>query len=225
MGLTRMAFRIFGGWDARQAEAAEVFKYSVLAQASIPVTFQFLRIDEVPITRTGTTAFSYSRFLCPWCCDYDGIALFCDCVDQLCLGDVAELAAIAVAEDDRMVPRYERPALWVVKHHGDPFQESDRPRVWSSMMLLDCAQLSWWTPGYIETAHDHALMKFSGISSDRIGMLPLEWNMLATPGLPDPNFAKLIHWSYLSDPNGDSWIERSGSKLWAEWRERWRTSR
>ena len=86
------AFPIFCGWDRRQREAAEVFKRSVIDRASIPVEIEFASADLGTCRRRGVTAFTYARFMVPALCNFEGRALFADGCDQLCLGDVAELA-------------------------------------------------------------------------------------------------------------------------------------
>jgi hypothetical protein len=201
-------FRIFSGFDPRQAEAAEVFAYSVRANASVPVDVGFVNIRELPVQRQGVTEFTYSRFLVPWLCRYVGRAVYADGCDQLCLGDVAELAAHDM----------EAKAMCVVKH---PSNDGRRPRVWSSLMLLDCHKLSYWDPAFVEGMPDSWLMRFERWADDEIGSLPPEWNALVEPGSEPPEGAKLAHWTALSDPNGAGWIDRSGSKLWQEWRQRW----
>lgn len=253
-------FRVFSGWDSRQAEAAEVFAYSVRENSSVDLDLRHLKLEPHGVfaepgapepaigdsingfQRRGTTDFSYSRFCIPALCGYEGVAAFFDGCDQLCLGDVAELASFDLQD---------RP-LAVVKHPSLPGQGRQRARSWSSVMLLDCSRLQWWTPAFVETASDAQLMRFADLADEQIGELPSEWNVLCEIGgaLVDqagrvmtsedplqgktgltyvewepPSTTKLLHWSYLSQPEGGSWIDRSGSTLWAEWRERWRASR
>lgn len=205
-------FTVFGGWDQRQDEAAEVGRHALVSNASIGIDFQPLMINELPISRQGTTEFTFARFLCPWLCQFQGRALFLDCVDMLCLGDVRELAEW----DMKGKP------LWVVKHG-----QRERLRSWSSLMLMDCAQLTSWTTEYVETAPDDALMKTRDLSDEHIGALPSRWNILMPSDGPrdavlGAGIVSIAHWSYLSNPDGGSWIDRSGSLLWAEWRDRWR---
>lgn len=200
-------FRIYSGFDRRQAEAAEVFSYSVRAHASIPVEITFLRLADLPISRSGTTEFSYGRFCIPHLCDFQGVALFADGCDQLCLGDIAELASLPMAGH-----------LVRVCKHRVPRQ--DRPRVWTSVMLMDCAALNWWTPEFVEEASDERLMRLRDLSDAEIGDLPDTWNWLMEYGPRED--ARLLHWSHLSNPEGGSWIQRSGSGVWREWRDRWR---
>lgn len=217
--MTTEPFRVFSGWDRRQVEAAEVFKFSVEQNASIDVDVRFLQLDKLPIDRQGVTAFTYSRFLVPFLCGYEDRALFADGCDQLCFGDVAELAAW----DMQGKP------LWVVKHPPLARRLHDRPRSWTSFMLMDCSKLTGWGLDYVKRMSDDQLMRLRILGDEEIGELPAEWNMLRDEGsnvhgrTDQPT--KIMHWSYLSDPNGGSWIDRSGSEIWQWWRERWRQER
>jgi lipopolysaccharide biosynthesis glycosyltransferase len=85
-----------------------------------------------------STDFSFSRFLTPWMCDYQGWAIFMDC-DQLVLDDIAKLWAL----------RDERCAVQVVKHNHVPKEEVKflgekqskyQKKNWSSVMLMNCAK-------------------------------------------------------------------------------------
>jgi len=221
-------FRIYSGWDVRQAEEAEVFAHSVREHASIPVDIRFVSADPVvpggPVcTRRAVTSFTYARFMVPSLCGYEGMAVYADGCDQLCLDDVAELAAIPM----------DGCAVKVVKHE---FRGQARPRSWSSLMLMDCTKRTLWLPEAIETASDDWLMRFEPFADEEIGELPECWNQMCVPKLdpenelrtielPEPpEGTKVAHWSYLSDPNGGSWITRSGSKVWAAARDRWRAA-
>jgi hypothetical protein len=225
-----MTFRVFSGWDKRQAEAAEVFRFSVLDHASIPVEVHFISAEDTPTSvaackRRGVTSFSYARFMSVHASGFTGRACYGDGCDQLCLGDVRELA-----EWDM-----QGKAIWVVKHPSLPGQRGLRARSWTSLLLMDCGhpKLRRWTPEYVERAADDTLMRLSDFADDEIGSLPGEWNLLMPADMPGSRKLaevpgagnKMLHWSYLSDPNGNSWVDRSGSALWAEWRERWRASR
>jgi len=213
-------FRIFSGWDKRQAEAAEVFAFSVRERASIPVEIQFLSADpEVPggpiCARRGVTAFSYSRFYAPYLCGYEGVCVVLDGCDQLCLGDVDDLRAFAAYDMNGS-------AIKVVKHTRG---SEARPRSWTSLMLIDCSRLTFWTPKLIEAVPDDRLMRLRDLDDSQIGELPSEWNWLVTPpNAEPPSEAAICHWSYLSQPEGGSWIQRSGSKIWEAERQRWLAS-
>jgi hypothetical protein len=204
-------FRIYCGWDRRQAEAAEVFAFSVRENASVDVDVRFLQIDKLPVERRGVTDFSYTRFLVPFLCGYEGRALFADAADMLCLGDVAELAEWDMADKP----------LWVVKHRPRKVLMEPRARSWTSLMLMDCGRLTGWGSDYVQRQPDDVLMRLRVLGDDQIGELPPEWNaMCAVPGEP-PEGAKIAHWSAISDPNCGSWVKASGSAVWREWREQW----
>lgn len=208
-----MTFRVFAGWDRRQAEAAEVFAYSVRENSSIEAPVSFLKVHELPLKRTGRTDFTFSRFLVPYLCGFEGRALFCDGCDQLCLGDLRELAEFNLRG---------RP-IGVVKHSALPGKERLRPRSWTSLMMVNCSQLSEWTPEYVNAAPDSQLMRLEWFANAEIADLPPEWNALVPPGSDPPPGAKVAHWTALSDPNGEPWIDRSGSAVWADWRARMRS--
>lgn len=205
-------FRIFCGADERQAECSEVFAWSVRETASIPVDVRFVSAVDVPASRQGITRFTYARFMVPALSEYHGIALFADGADMLCLGDVAELADLAM--DDF--------AVRVVMHPPGP--DGKQPRSWSSVMLMDCSRLHAWSPSHVARWPDDMLMRFTSLPDGVVGGLPPEWNLLVPVGEEPPPGAKIAHWTSISDPRGESWIDRSGSTVWREWRERWRLS-
>ncbi len=105
--------RIFIGWDSRFPEPADVLRYSLLKHSSIPLEIHYLKLNELDINRKhdplASTEFTYSRFLVPHLCNFQGKALFLD-NDMLCLGDVKEIA-------DLDMSYY---ALRVVKHDYQP---------------------------------------------------------------------------------------------------------
>ena len=70
--------RVFIGYDDRQPVAYNVLQFSIATRSSRPVTITPLIINQLPIKRTGLTPFTFSRFLVPWLCDYQGTALFLD---------------------------------------------------------------------------------------------------------------------------------------------------
>ena len=94
----RTGLKVFIGWDRTMPEVSEVCAFSLLQRASVPVTAEFLQIDD--LTARGlyrrardplaATEFTYSRFLVPRLVDYQGLALFCD-NDFLWLDDIAGL--------------------------------------------------------------------------------------------------------------------------------------
>lgn len=125
-----MTFRIFIGVDRRQFVAFHVLSQSIMDHATVPVAITPLRLEAMPMQRTGLTDFTYSRFLVPHLAGYTGRALFLD-ADMLVQGDVRELAEIDM----------KGAALGIVP--TEPKFEQ------AAVMLFDCAQLSHMTPEFV----------------------------------------------------------------------------
>lgn len=112
-----MPFRIFIGYDSTQDIAYRVLRFSLLRHASIEIDIRPLVLPEImarhrwhrPHDPQQSTEFTYTRFLVPYLCGFEGTALFMDS-DMLCLGDIAPLAKENLSEC----------ALRVVKHDQRP---------------------------------------------------------------------------------------------------------
>jgi len=87
---TENTFRVFIGYDERQAVSYTALQHSILETASLPVSVTPLILSTLPITRRGLTPFTFSRFLVPWLCNYQGHALFLD-ADMFLVSDICEL--------------------------------------------------------------------------------------------------------------------------------------
>src|SRR5688572_9269398 len=96
--------RVFVGFDGRQCIAYTVLQQSIITRTDKPVTVAPLLLHTLPLTRQGLTPFTYSRFLVPWLCNYEGWALFLD-VDILVKCDVDELFKMADPSKAVMVRR------------------------------------------------------------------------------------------------------------------------
>jgi hypothetical protein len=163
---------IFIGYDSRQPVAYNVLQFSLMRRSSRPVAITPLVIEQLPIKKTGLTPFTYSRFLVPQLCNYEGWALFLD-LDILVQGDIAEL--FDMADEDS--------AVMVIKS-ASRFE-------WASVMLFNCGHPDnrKLTPEFVEKAEG-----LHGISwTDKIGSLPPEWNHLVMYDEPKP--AKLLHYT------------------------------
>ena len=90
MASTDNVFRIFIGYDERQAVSYTTLQHSILETASGPVSVTPLILSTLPITRRGLTPFTFSRFLVPWLCNYQGHALFLD-ADMFLVSDIYEM--------------------------------------------------------------------------------------------------------------------------------------
>lgn len=229
------AFKIFIGWDKRFPEPAEVLAYSIRKNASIPVDVHYLDLAKLQAEHgfqrewdpRQTTEFTYTRFLIPWLCKYQGRALFLD-NDMLCLGDVAELAALPMnSYTIRCVQHDHQVQDGTLKMNG-AVQTSYPRKNWSSVMLLNCARLHNWTKEVVETATGAYLHRFQGIEDEQIGLLDKRWNELDERSAD----TKLIHWTSGMVWNYPDWKERRAAgtlaaefphqSLWLQWYDDWK---
>ncbi len=165
--------KVFIGYDNRQPVSYNVLQQSIFRNSSVPVSITALNIDQLPLKRTGLTPFTFTRFLVPYLCEYQGWGLFLD-IDMLVKGDIAELFSLA---DDKY-------AVMVSKNKLR-FE-------WASAMLFNCPLNRCLTPEYIETAD--RLHQISWCNDEEIGDLPREWNHLV--GYDEArNDAKLVHYT------------------------------
>jgi len=164
--------RVFIGYDPRQPIAYHIAAHSVMTRASQPVAVSPLILSQLPITRRGLTAFTYSRFLVPYLSGFEGQSLFLD-ADVLCLADVIEL----------LEPRRSRAPVHVVPHQ----RTFERP----SVMLFDNATCRQLTPAYVEDQR-HPLFDLAW--AGEIGALEARWNHLVGYDPPRPD-AKLVHFT------------------------------
>jgi hypothetical protein len=165
--------RIFIGFDHRQPISLNVLASSIYARSSKPVAIVPLVLPQLPIKRQGLTPFTYSRFLVPYLCSYQGWALFLD-LDMVVLDDISKLFDMA---DDKY-------AVMVSKNELK-FERA-------SMMLFNCAKCPMLTPEMIET-HPN-LHSIAWLPDELVGDLPRAWNHLVGYDTPCEN-PKLVHYT------------------------------
>jgi len=221
----RFVVRIFVGFDSREAVAYDVLSHSIRTRSSSTVSISALRLSELgdlmwrERDALQSTDFSFSRFLVPYLCDFEGWAIFMDC-DMLVLDDIANLWEL----------RDERYAVQVVQHDHRPQEATkflDQPQTtyekknWSSVMLLNCARCTALTPEYVNTASGLDLHRFIWLGDDDlIGELPKRWNHLVDydPRLPVEELSNL-HFT-----NGGPWFDDfkncASADLWFAERDR-----
>lgn len=181
--------RIMIGYDVRQPLSYNVLQHSIYRRSSKPVAITPLDIRTLPIKREGLTSFTYSRYLVPWLCNYDGFALFLDS-DMLVLGDIAEI--FSQANDEF--------AVMVVKNK-QRFE-------WPSLMLFNCAKCKVLTPEYVEK---YGSPQDFGWANGAVGELPAEWNHCCEYDVPGP--AKLAHYTQ----GVPIWTETRDCEYGEEW--------
>jgi len=204
------------GFDQVEAVAYHVFCQSIIEKTSTPVQFLPLAINtlsEYEETHDdGSNKFIYSRFLTPFLMDYSGWAIFAD-GDMVCQSDILELWRLRDESKAVMVVKHDYLTKSSKKYLGNKNENYPRKN-WSSLVLWNCghpANLAL-TPNYVQNKPGSFLHRFSWLTDDLIGELPLTWNWLATE-YPDNHEAKLIHYTlgtpcfkdYLSAPMAHLW--------------------
>ena len=81
----------FIGFDERQRVSFTTLSASIYEHSSEPISITPLVLRTLPITRRGLTPFTFSRFLVPWLCGFEGKAVFLD-ADMLLVSDIHEAA-------------------------------------------------------------------------------------------------------------------------------------
>ena len=189
--------RVFIGFDPSEEVSYHVLSQSIQKHSSVPVSIAPIRLSQLegvferkkdPLQ---STEFSFSRFLVPYLCDYEGWAIFMDC-DMLFLDDIASLWA----------QRDEKYALQVVKHNhipkedkkflGQPQSKYARKN-WSSVMLFNNQKCQSLTLDYIHTASGLALHQFKWLKDEQIGSIDTKWNYLV--GYESDTQASNVHYT------------------------------
>ena len=222
--------RVFIGFDPRESVAFHVLSQSIHARASQPVSITPIMLSQLHglMTRARdplqSTDFSFSRFLTPFLCDYQGWAVFMDC-DMLVLDDIVKLWGL----------RNENYAVQVVKHDHIPKEDTKflgsaqtryEKKNWSSVMLLNCAKCKMLTPDYVNTASGLDLHRFHWLDGDHlIGDIPHSWNHLVAydPSKPTTEISNLHFTSggpyfneYHNTEYADEWVNEKDQMLRVE---------
>jgi len=126
------------------------------------------------MTRRGLTEFTFSRWLVPFLCGYEGKAIFLD-ADMVVTADITELFDTDIGPHQVLV------------------NKDQKPFEWPSAMLFDCSACSILTPEYVDNPKN-ALFDFAWTEKGGVGAFAPEWNKCvgyAPTGLD----AKLYHFT------------------------------
>lgn len=163
---------VFIGFDPRQPLAYNVLQYSIHENASKPVNVVPLMLRQLPIKRRGLTEFTFSRFLAPYLCGFEGKSVFMD-ADMVVAGDIHELFDLIEDEND----------VSVMKNQAK-FE-------WASVMLFNNSRCQVLTPEFVDN-ESNKLFDLAWARS--VGSLPDEWNHCV--GYTAPRLdAKLYHFT------------------------------
>jgi hypothetical protein len=78
---------VFLGFDPRQPVSYNVAQFSILRRAHRPVWLCPLIAEQLDFQRPGLTPFTWTRFLVPWLCNFQGWAVFMD-ADVIVVDDI-----------------------------------------------------------------------------------------------------------------------------------------
>ena len=207
---------IFIGYDHREAIAYHVCSNSIIRHSSKPVSITPLALQNMQNYQEkhtdGSNQFIYSRFLVPHLMEYNSWAIFMD-GDMLLRDDINKLWEL----------RDETKAVQVVKHNyktklSEKYlgaKNEDYPRKnWSSVILWNCGHPAnaGVTPDFVQNSTGAQVHRFTWLTDDLIGELPIEWNWLPDE-LGANQDAKLLHYTlgtpsfhdFATTPMGDEW--------------------
>lgn len=206
------ALPVYIGFDKREEIAFDVARHSLLRHASIPLYVRALRLDGLRhaglyrrehVTEAGqmidctdgrpfSTEFSFSRFLVPALCGYDGWALFTDS-DFLFMADIAEIVPLLDDSKAVMVAKQVHAPDEAVKMDNQ-VQARYSMKNWSSFMLLNCGhpENRKLTVEAVNTRPGRWLHQFQWLPPDEIGDIPPAWNWIAGTTEGDP---KAVHFT------------------------------
>ena len=179
--------KVFVGYDTREDIAYQVCKHS-LESRNKNVEVRPLKQNELreqgwysrPIDKLASTEFTFTRFLVPELCNFDGWALFCDS-DIIFIEDIKELFDQADNKYAVMCAQHDYTPKEGVKMDGQTQTVYPRKN-WSSVVLFNCGHpsnkkldISLVNNPDITGAYLH---RFSWLDDSEIGQISHEWNWL-----------------------------------------------
>ena len=207
--------KIFIGYDGVESVAYHTLVQSIMEYTTEPVSITPIKKSMLPMyvrsrNSKQSNEFSFTRFLVPYLCNYQGHALFMDC-DMMFTTDVAELWKLIDTTKSVQVVKHDYTPKTQVKYLG-AIQYPYPRKNWSSVMLFNCARCKKLTPQYINTAHPMDLHRLNWTKNDLIGELSPDWNHLVGEYDPNPD-AKIVHWTL-----GGPWFNETKD---AEYADEW----
>ena len=195
---TNEPLKIFIGYDPREAVVYHTCVQSIIENTKFPVSIHPLHLDMFDCYKEnhtdGSNAFIYSRFLIPYLCNFKDKALFID-GDMIINNDLSQLFNMFDNNYGVQVVKHDYKTKYPIKYLGS--KNDDYPKKnWSSVILFNCAfpKNKILTPSLIEKAKGSYLHRFSWLSENEVGSLPLEWNYLVLE-YKEKADASLLHYT------------------------------
>ena len=209
--------RIFVGFDEVETVAFHTLVQSIIDKTTVPVSITPVKLSMLPEYTRGrdpkqSNEFSFSRFLVPYLCGYEGHAIFMD-LDMLARVDLNELWELRSSTKSVQVVKHDYTPKTQVKYLG-AIQHKYPRKNWSSVMLFNCGHdhCKRLSPKYVNEADGLTLHRFYWTHEEDIGELPVEWNHLVGEYPENPD-AKIAHWTI-----GGPWFnEFSDTEFAKEW--------
>lgn len=201
--MNKNVIKIFVGYDPVETVAWHTMVSSIISKASCPVAIIPVNLANLKGIYTRdrdprqSNEFSFSRFLVPYLCDYQGFGIFFDC-DMLLRVDIASILSILNECPDK--------AVYVVQHTYEPrndvkylntLQYKYPRKNWSSVVLWNCAHNKNRVvdPHFVNNEEPLTLHRFGWLSDDDIGELDIRWNWLVGEYDDPPFDVKNVHWT------------------------------
>ena len=213
--------RVFIGYDEIESAAWHTLAHSIYSYATKPVSLVPLNLNNLTgiylreFDPRQSNTFSFSRFLIPYLCNFEGDAIFMDC-DMLLTTDINE-----IFEQCRGIDHY---GVHVVKHDYIPkndtkylgkIQYSYPRKNWSSFIYWNNKhpKNKILTPTKIRDESAAFLNRFSWLKDDEIGELNQTWNHLVGEYELPHTTPKNIHWT-VGGPYFNEFKNTDYSDLW-----------
>lgn len=190
--------RVFIGYDHDESVAYHTCASSIIRWSSRPVSItpiashHFREFYSRERDAKQSNDFSFTRFLTPYLCDYQGWAIFMDC-DIVVNCDIAELWDLRDPEYAVQVCKHEYHPRNATKYLGR-VQYPYPCKNWSSVMLMNTEKCTALTPAYVQQASGMELHRFQWAYPEKVGSLPLEYNWLVGEYPHNPD-ARIIHYT------------------------------
>jgi len=209
--------RVFIGYDKAESVAYHALVQSIIENTSEPVSTIPVKQSMIPEyvrerDPKQSNEFSFTRFLVPYLCNYEGHAIFMDC-DMMLTTDLSELWEQIDPLKSVQVVKHDYTPSTRTKYLGN-IQYPYPRKNWSSVMLFNCSHhhCKRLQPEYVNSASPANLHRLQWTEDGAIGELDRDWNHLVGEYPPNPN-AKIVHWT-LGGPYFNEYSD-------VEWADEW----
>ncbi len=211
--------KIFIGYDPKEPVAFHVLCHSLLEKSSKPISITPINLRNLKEIysrqhdQRQSNEFSFSRFLVPYLCNYEGYGVYMDC-DMLALRDISVILNDIDKNKAVSVVKHDYESKVKVKYLGNK-QYSYPRKNWSSFIVWNCAHPSNYrvNPKFISEADAATLHRFLWLKDEEIGELSVNWNWLVGEYDNPTNDIHILHWT-LGGPYFEEYSNTEFSEKW-----------